>query len=108
MKKLTAGEFLNSKGITILTCYTDGNVTYYFSDMVDLLHEFSEQEKWIDVNEELPEETGNNFSDSVLILNSRTRIQWIRCYDYEFKSWNLPIGAENPTHWQPLPKPPTK
>jgi hypothetical protein len=36
---MNAKEFLNTKGITKATCYTD-NGTYYFNELADILEDF--------------------------------------------------------------------
>jgi hypothetical protein len=48
---MNAIEFLNEKGITRLTCYTNGNETYYFHDLVKIMEEYADS-KVKNLNEE--------------------------------------------------------
>jgi hypothetical protein len=86
------------------------NVHYDFTakEMAELLTEFSEQSKWIDVKDELPEckdLQGDCFSAAVLTINNFV-IQKTGYYDYEFKKWTNQVHGAFITHWQPLPKNP--
>ncbi|HEY1044976.1 MAG TPA: DUF551 domain-containing protein [Bacteroidia bacterium] len=61
--------------------------------------------KWISVEDRLPENTGQNFSEKVLILYDSGVISVV-FYDYEFNDWSI-LHHPIVTHWQPLPEPPT-
>ena len=59
--------------------------------------------EWISVEDSLPEYFENERSKSVLVyadkIISRTS------YNHKQGFWNLPLGTEKVTHWQPLAKP---
>jgi len=66
--------------------------------------------KWISVEDELPEETGNVLVFANDIVNS-----WVEvvnayiCPEYENLIWEQLDGEDYPaiiTHWMPLPAPP--
>lgn len=61
--------------------------------------------EWIDVNDSLPEEGRNKFSDKVLTTNQFGSMA-VRRYDYEYNVFNNPSHTGEITHWMPLPEPP--
>ncbi len=64
-------------------------------------------QRWIPVEEELPEKKNSNFSDLVLTKNKFNNILLER-YDFEYKHFNSirhdskEVGDGQVTHWRPI------
>jgi len=70
------------------------------------LIEQSNQDRWISVEERLPEKDRSNFSELVITIDQHNNIRLLR-YDFEFSAWNTKFYAgEKVSHWQPLPTAP--
>lgn len=63
-----------------------------------------EDQKWISVEDRLPDIYIAQLSRNVLAVNGTTQKMAISVYDYEFDSWTHLL--DKVTHWQPLPSPP--
>lgn len=61
--------------------------------------------EWIDVNDRLPEEKSNGYSDFVLV--SCGGFVYRSRYDHKYNKWldEPNVGTTRFTHWMPLPKP---
>ena len=62
-------------------------------------------EEWISVKDRLPENTGHNMSNKVIIV-SEFGEQYMARYDFEIKDWNV-LYTRKITFWRELHKSPT-
>lgn len=80
-------------------------VKEYINNLRSLLSQ-SKQEKWISVEERLPEN-----SNSVLVCVNKLPQRYLCRYNSDAKRWlwdDALTYAQDVTHWQPLPPAPTK
>ncbi len=82
------------------------NDDLHVDTLIKMLNEFANQDRWISVEESLP-----NANDPVLICfpDETTRVKRIEIGAmYNDKSWYTSVAYEDEdiyvTHWQPLPK----
>ena len=71
----------------------------------DFEEAINKKSKWISVDDRLPEEKSNQFSDMVLTSTKAGGIDVYR-YDFEFNRFAISIHHMTITHWQPLPDKP--
>ena len=75
-----------------------------YATVLQAMELYANQDKWISVNDRLPEHRVMGISVDVIVFDGKDVFQ--DCYDYEFNNWCKNKYKSIVTHWMPLPEPP--